>query len=123
MNDISVDPKSPAITVDYPMFSLSRLDQSGLGAMRRLVHRVCRAAGVGVSGVMSERRYRSFSVPRQVIYWLAHRDMGYSLTRIGTFMHRDHSTVMHGILKVDQALRQGDRRYTDIIAEAMKGDA
>ena len=44
---------------------------------------------------MSDLRHRPLSRARFAIYLIA-REHGYSFTQIGTFIGRDHSTIVHG---------------------------
>lgn len=62
--------------------------------------------------VCSARRSKDFVHDRHVIMWLARKHTNYSLPRIGDYMGgRDHSTVLHGIRKVDGNLEH----YRDLI--------
>ena len=95
-----------------------------IGATRKLAIDVCAASEIPLSELMSSDRsparvYR----PRHCFYWLAYRRLGRTLNQVGLFIRRDHTTILHGVRRVDHAIQEGDRRYTDIIAEAMKGDA
>ena len=85
--------------------------------------RVCAAANKTPDEVRSDGLAAALVRPRQVFCWLAHRKLGKSLGQIGVYLGRDHSTVLYAVRRVERALVNGDRRYTDIIAEAMKGDA
>lgn len=38
---------------------------------------------------------------RHTICWIMHREFGWSLTQIGMRLKRDHSSVLHGVRKID----------------------
>ena len=61
------------------------------------------AWGVEPRGLISKRRTRDVTVPRQVAMYLIKEILDPPLTRIGAaFGGRDHSTVIHSIRKVDR---------------------
>jgi chromosomal replication initiator protein len=63
---------------------------------------------VRLSEILSKRRHKSITLPRQVCMWLARRHTRFSLQEIGgSFGGRDHTTVMHAIAAVN-AKRQRD---------------
>ena len=54
----------------------------------------------------TKRRTRDLTVPRQVAMYLIRDLLDYSLAHIGRlFGDRDHSTVIHSIRKVEEAMR------------------
>lgn len=63
---------------------------------------VCNALGVGKVDFTSERRMQKLGEARQVYYWIARKFTKHSLPKIGQFAgDKDHSTVVHGIHKVE----------------------
>jgi chromosomal replication initiator protein len=69
--------------------------------------RVAKEWGVPVDGLVSKRRTRELTVPRQVAMYLIRELLGLSLIEIGRlFGGRDHSTVIHSINKVEEELRE-----------------
>lgn len=63
---------------------------------RDVLREVSQATGIRITDLTGYSRRRSIVWPRQVAYLALHR-AGYSLSDIGRIMHRDHTTVMHGI--------------------------
>lgn len=62
---------------------------------------VCEHSGVTVEDLVSSRRTRDISEPRQMAMYLCRELIGLSTTRIGAaFGNRDHTTVMHACDKV-----------------------
>lgn len=64
--------------------------------------------GVTLLDLLSERRGLAFARPRQVAMWLALHLTPRAITEIGRAFGRDHSTVLHGIGRVDAAIAAGD---------------
>lgn len=66
--------------------------------------------GVTVLDIVSRRQGRATYRPRQVAMWLARHLTLHSLPEIGrAFGGRDHTTVMHGIWRVEQEIAAGSR--------------
>ena len=71
--------------------------------------------GVSVDAIMSKRRNRTVTVPRQVAMYLikTHLDLPYS--DIGDlFGGRDHSTVIHSVNKVEADMASDARFRTRV---------
>jgi len=61
--------------------------------------------GLTVLDLLSRRRARAVSRPRQVAMWLCRHTTLHSLPEIGrAFGDRDHTTVMHAISRVDELM-------------------
>ena len=68
---------------------------------------------IRLSDMLGPKRTRSFARPRQVAMWLCKQLTSRSLPEIGRkFGKRDHTTIMHGVRKIDE-LRQSDRQIAD----------
>jgi chromosomal replication initiator protein len=68
---------------------------------------------VRISDMYSNRRLRIFARPRQIAMYLAKKMTSASLPEIGRkFGGRDHTTVMHGVKKVEELLQQ-DTQFAD----------
>jgi chromosomal replication initiator protein len=65
--------------------------------------------GVSIDGLMSKRRTKELTVPRQVAMYLIREMLDLSLVEIGNlFGGRDHSTVIHAVNKVEEELTHDD---------------
>ncbi len=68
--------------------------------------RVATAYGVSVDGLVSKKRTKELTVPRQVAMYLMRELLDIPLIEIGrAFGGRDHSTVIHSINKVEDDIR------------------
>jgi chromosomal replication initiator protein len=65
--------------------------------------------GVSIDGLMSKKRTKELTVPRQVAMYLIREMLDLSLVEIGNlFGGRDHSTVIHAVNKVDEEIAHDD---------------
>jgi chromosomal replication initiator protein len=73
--------------------------------------------GLKLTELLSKRRHKSVSLPRQIGMYLARKHTRFSLGEIGGYFGgRDHTTVMHAIKSID-GKRIGDDRLDQDIAE------
>jgi chromosomal replication initiation ATPase DnaA len=72
--------------------------------------------------LVSERRFRSYVVPRQIMmYFIKEYNNEVSLKSIGQFLGgRDHSTVIHGLTTVNDLL-DTDAKFTETVNSIRKG--
>jgi chromosomal replication initiator protein len=71
--------------------------------------RVAQEWGVSVDGLVSKKRTKELTVPRQVGMYLMRELLDIPLIEIGkAFGGRDHSTVIHSINKVEEDIRTDD---------------
>jgi chromosomal replication initiator protein len=72
----------------------------------RIRERVAREWGITVEGLVSKKRTKDLTIPRQVAMYLIRDLLDLPLIEIGKlFGGRDHSTVIHSLNKVDEDLR------------------
>ena len=58
---------------------------------------------IKLADLLSKRRHKSITVPRQVGMWLARKNTRYSLEEIGGYFGgRDHTTVMHAVKSIEK---------------------
>jgi chromosomal replication initiator protein len=70
---------------------------------------------VKLSDLLSKKRHKSVTIPRQVGMWLARKHTRFSLEEIGGYFGgRDHTTVMHAIKTVDKKRLADDLFDRDI---------
>ena len=60
-----------------------------------VVRRICKATGVSMNTIMSNRRDKEATFVRQAICYWAVRRTSKTLPQIGTVLNRDHTTIMH----------------------------
>ena len=81
---------------------------------------VCRHFGVTLDQLRSKDRHAHIADARHVAMWLL-RERGLSFPAIARILHRDHTTVMSGVRKIDH-LRLIDRAVAEAL-DGMKGAA
>jgi len=68
---------------------------------RQMARHVAAKYGAKVEDVFSKSRKYICTEARKELYWWLFRRFQWSLFQIGTFLHRDHSTVIHGVQYYD----------------------
>ncbi|MDW7981379.1 MAG: chromosomal replication initiator protein DnaA [Thermomicrobium sp.] len=77
---------------------------------------VCRHFRVSLAELVGSSRRREVVVPRQVAMYLLRDELGLSLVEIGQRLGgRDHTTVLHGVEKVEQALARDEQLRGDLV--------
>jgi len=73
--------------------------------------------GVQASGLASKRRTKDLTVPRQVAMYLIRELLDLPLVQVGyLFGGRDHSTVIHSVRKVEEAMAVDSVFQRDVLA-------
>lgn len=72
--------------------------------MDLLIRQVSGETGISTERLKSPRRHRDVARARFLFMYRAHM-AGFTTTQIGTFLSRDHSTVVHGIQRMKEALK------------------
>jgi chromosomal replication initiator protein len=71
-----------------------------------IINAVARYHNVRSSDIIGERRTRTFTRPRQLAMFLARKHTELSFPDLGReFGNRDHSTIQHGVRKIEQELQ------------------
>jgi hypothetical protein len=95
-----VEVAPPVAPVELPVNELVaafRLVQSKDGLAREII-RDCAAEGnFPIRLLSSDYRNRHIVRLRQKAMYRMHRELGWSLPRIGRMLNRDHTTVLHGV--------------------------
>jgi chromosomal replication initiator protein len=81
---------------------------------------------VDAQGLVSPRRTKDLSLPRQIAMYLMREVLGLTLAQIGThFGGRDHSTVIHSVRKVEEQMRVDSafRREVEALKEELSRTA
>lgn len=79
-------------------------ERPGDPTMREIATAVCGVCKIGILDFLSDRRVPALAEARQVFYWIAKNYTARSFPQIGGFAKRDHSTVIHGVEKIDQQM-------------------
>ena len=82
---------------------------------QRVLHLVSHDFGVPVALLTSVSRRADIALARHVAFHVAHRALGYSMPRIGRLADRDHSSVCHGIHRIE-AMCAEDRDFAARVA-------
>lgn len=63
---------------------------------------ICEEFSVTPLDLISDRRAREVSYPRMALCWLARKSTTHSLPWIGNQLHKDHTTVIRAVRRVEQ---------------------
>ena len=72
-----------------------------LRPFRDVVVAMCADAGVGHADLVGQRRDRRITGLRHELYWLGAVEHGLSLPQVGRRLQRDHTSVLHGLRRVN----------------------
>jgi len=108
------------ITIELAMESLKDLfpkDKTSQVTPQRIQEIVALHFHIKVDDLISKRRTRNVTVPRQLAMFLCRELTDWSLPKIGEFFGgRDHTTVIHAYEKVNRE-RQEDTRISSLLTE------
>ncbi len=81
-----------------------------------IINNICTFYGVRPSQLKSPKRDASFVRPRQVAMYLLKKRLGLTLSEIGEILGgRDHTTIMHGVEKIEGLVENGVISSEDIL--------
>ncbi len=87
---------------------------------RFILDTVCEYYGLPIKLIKGEKRDKLIALPRQVLMWLLKAHTSMTLMEIADFLGgRDHTTVIHGIRKID-SLRTTDTRLQSELSSLQK---
>jgi chromosomal replication initiator protein len=82
-----------------------------------VLHAVCQHFRVSLAELVGPGRRREIVLPRQIAMYLLREELGLSLVEIGQRLGgRDHTTVLHGVDKVEEQLRSDEQLRADVLA-------
>lgn len=82
---------------------------------------VCEHLSVKPEDIKSKKRNEDIVIPRQIVMYLCSEYTDYSSTKIGEFLGKDHSTVLHGVQKLKDDIENDDilRGKVEIITKKL----
>ena len=79
----------------------------GTSFAKKVLAEVSAKYGVREADVISDRRFPSLTAPRHEMMWRMRHETTWSMPKIGAFMRRDHTTILHGVRKHQERLDKG----------------
>ena len=84
------------------MIEPAAVPHRALGSARRIIRHVSARDGIGEDTLFGpSRRDYEVATCRHVCMWLVHALLGYSYPRMAVLFRRDHSTVWHGVKRIE----------------------
>lgn len=78
--------------------------KSPRSAIADMIDSVSKATGITAFDILSDRRMRPIAHARQAAMWLVRHCTHLSMPQIARHFHKDHTTVLHAVFKVDQRM-------------------
>lgn len=105
--DISVEVAHEALRDKLKTGDFGNQDGKATLSVSSIQQMVAQEWGVTIEGLKSKTRTKTLTLPRQIAMFLTRELLGTQLMEIGNaFGGRDHSTVIHSIEKITDALKQ-----------------
>lgn len=104
------------ITTGFIEKVLGRKDDGENFRPEDIINNICAFYGVRPYQLRSPKRDASFVRPRQVAMYLLKKRLGLTLSEIGQILGgRDHTTIMHGVEKIEGLVENGTVSSEDIL--------
>lgn len=84
------------------------------GSLTMLMQSVCLICDITPGQLMSPQRKRNFVTARHLFFYLGRYELKLPWVRLGNFLMRDHSTVIHGCKHYGQLLDLGYKLETQL---------
>jgi Bacterial dnaA protein helix-turn-helix len=113
-------PQRPKTTAQS-ILTLDFLDKEQKLKLSEVMMAVLDVVKISKKELMSTRRLRNIVIPRQIFYYLAKKHTFASFPAMGRRMGGyDHSTVMHGVMRIKEMVDDGDENVIRIIEAVEK---
>ena len=89
--------------------------------LQHIMDVVCEHFNVKPEDIRSKKRNEEIVIPRQVFMYISTNFSDYPSTKIGEFIGKDHSTILHGSDKIDSYMENDEniRNKVDIIKKKL----
>ena len=94
---------------DKPLFAHVKWPSRKTTPAAAIVREVLLGSPFTVECIVGESRQKDVVKLRQKAMWRFSKELGWSLTQIGNFFNRDHTTVLHSVRKLDGLPRKGSK--------------
>ena len=91
-------------------------------SFEKIVDTVANFYNIKLEEILSEKRNREIVLPRQIAMYLLRQELQYSYPQIASKINKkDHTTIMHGCLKIEKQIKNGDdiQRQISLIKEKL----
>jgi chromosomal replication initiator protein len=114
------------LTLDQAKVILANIVKSKKKAVTftKIAESVANFYGITMEDLLKQSRRKEYVKPRQAAMYIARKELNSSFPAIGDFFGgRDHTTVMHGVEKIETAVTSGDniKQEIDLILEKIYG--
>lgn len=114
------------LTLDQAKLILANIVKSKKKAVTftKIAESVASFYSISMEDLLKQSRRKEFVKPRQAAMYIARKELSSSFPAIGDFFGgRDHTTVMHGVEKIEKAVDGGDgiKQEIELILEKIYG--
>ena len=89
----------------------------GINSVQTIIRAASRHSGYSPGDLISRRHQAPLARVRHIVMYLSHRLTSMSFPKIGQLLgDRDHTTIMHGVRKIERLIQIEDRLADDIAA-------
>lgn len=91
-------------------------------SLKKIAISVAEFYGISLDDLLKQSRRKEYVKPRQISMYMARKEMGSSFPMIGEFFGgRDHTTVMHGVEKIEKLITadEGLKQELDLILDKL----
>jgi len=89
--------------------------------IRKLLVRIGKRFGVTPEEILDRTRLRNITQARHVVAWILRR-RGLSLPEIGLLLHRDHTSIMNAVRKVEFQIARSPR-VNELLTELLNPES
>lgn len=68
--------------------------------------KACAETGIGLSEITGPYRDKRLVMARHPLWHHLNKRAGFSLNEIGAYFNRDHTTILHGVQKIEKGLNK-----------------
>ncbi len=108
------------ITKEYAKKVLKDLASSHISnkkvTTKQLLKAVAQHFNLEVSDLLGKKRLQEVVYPRHLVMYLLHKNLNHSFPQIGDELHKDHTTIMHGVRKIEEQLKTNQEIEADLRA-------
>ena len=71
-------------------------------SMRAVIRQVSQETGVSIAAILSRQKLHPTVRARHLLFWTLARDLKFSGAQMARMLGRDHTTLRHGVMKIDR---------------------
>lgn len=86
--------------------------------VKEIIRDTMERTGYTIEELISDRRHQPLVEARQELYWQIYKNTNWSLPRIGKLFNKDHTTILHGLRRVEMRMQGNEKKSGSGVGEA-----